>query len=88
MNRPDEPYVVMTVECIHCKTKQKVHVAVHVGPGSMPNHSVACIQCNRHFVVTIPDKVLRGPFVGTRCVARSGSLVFGIESPPYGGTCQ
>lgn len=62
MNRSDEPYIVMTVECTHCKTKQKVHVAVHVGPGSMPNQSLACIQCNRHFVVTIPDKVLRGPF--------------------------
>jgi hypothetical protein len=27
----DERYVVMTVECQHCKTKQKVHIDASAG---------------------------------------------------------
>jgi hypothetical protein len=31
----DERYVVMTVECEHCKAKQKVHVAVRPCAGAI-----------------------------------------------------
>jgi hypothetical protein len=58
----DEHYIVMTVDCQHCKTKQKVHVAAQTGVGQMGNQTILCISCNKHFKVTVPDKILRGPF--------------------------
>jgi len=58
----DIPYIVVTVECLRCKTKQKVHVAVHPGPAQADGQTVPCIRCNLHFNVTVPDKVIRGPF--------------------------
>jgi len=58
----DERYVVMTVECQRCKTKQKVHVATSTGGAQMVNQAIICISCNKNFRVTVPDKILRGPF--------------------------
>ena len=58
----DEHYVVMTVECQYCKTKQKVHVATHTGVGQMGDQTIPCIWCDKHFKVTVPDRILRGPF--------------------------
>jgi hypothetical protein len=58
----DEHYFVMMVECQHCKTKQKVHVAAQTGVVQMANPAIICISCNKHFRVTVPDKILRGPF--------------------------
>ena len=58
----DERFVVMTVECQHCKTKQKVHIAARTGVGQMGDQNILCIRCNNHFKVTVPDKILRGPF--------------------------
>jgi len=56
-------FVVMTVECPHCKAKQKVHVAVaHLGPGYMPNQYIWCIECETQFDVRVPDKIVGGPF--------------------------
>jgi len=57
-----ERYVVMTVECSHCKTKQKVHVAAGTGPSQMAGETIQCLNCDNHFYVTLPDKILRGPF--------------------------
>lgn len=55
-------FVVMTIECPHCQAKQKVHVAINLGPGHMPNQYVFCINCNSEFDVTLPDKIVGGPF--------------------------
>jgi len=58
----DERYVVMTVECQHCKAKQKVHIAVRTGVGGMGEQTISCIECERDFDVMVPDKIIRGPF--------------------------
>ena len=58
----DEHYVVMTVECEHCKTRQKVHVAASTDRAQVGNQTIQCINCNNHFKVTIPDRIVGGPF--------------------------
>jgi hypothetical protein len=57
-----ERYVVMVVECTHCKTKQKVHVAVSGGATQMAYEPIQCLQCDKQFKFLLPDKILRGPF--------------------------
>jgi hypothetical protein len=59
---PDERYVVMPVECQHCKTKQKVHVAASTGGTQMRERTISCINCNNYIRVTAPDKIVDGPF--------------------------
>ena len=58
----DEHFVVMTVECQLCKTKQKVHVAARSGFAQMGSHTIPCIKCEKDFDVMVPDKIIRGPF--------------------------
>ena len=59
----DERYVVMTVECSRCKTKQKVHVNARPGlPPKIGDQTIPCIKCDIHFKVTLPDRIIRGPF--------------------------
>jgi phage FluMu protein Com len=58
----DEPYVVMTVECPRCKTKQKAHIAASTGGAQIGDQTIRCIRCNTHFKVTVPDRIIRGPF--------------------------
>jgi predicted Zn finger-like uncharacterized protein len=58
----DERYVGMTVECQHCKTEQKVHVAARTGGAQMGDQTVRCIKCDKDFDVLVLDKILRGPF--------------------------
>lgn len=62
----DERYVVMTVECPTCKIKQKVHVAARIGFSQMGGQTIQCtiqcIRCSNHFDVSVPDKIIRGPF--------------------------
>jgi uncharacterized metal-binding protein YceD (DUF177 family) len=59
----DERYVVMTVECSRCKTKQKVHVDTPTGlPPKIGDQTVPCVRCGDHFKVTLPDRIIRGPF--------------------------
>ncbi len=57
-----EHYVVMTVKCPRCKTKQKIHVAVRPGPTQIDDQTIPCIQCDNHFKVKIPDRIVGGPF--------------------------
>ena len=54
-------FVVMTIECPHCQAKQKVHVAINLGP-SQPSQYLFCINCDSEFDVTLPDKIVGGPF--------------------------
>jgi hypothetical protein len=58
----DEHYIIMTMECSRCKTKQKVHVAVHIGPTQMADETIQCLNCDNRFNVALPDKIIRGPF--------------------------
>ena len=58
----NERYVVKTVECPTCKTKQKVHVAARTGFEQMADQEIQCIKCSNHFNATVPDKIIRGPF--------------------------
>ena len=58
----DDRYVVMTVECPRCKTKQKVHVAARTGFAQMGDQTIQCLRCDDHFKVTVPDRIIRGPF--------------------------
>jgi hypothetical protein len=58
----DERYVVMTVECEHCRTKQKVHISAHAGGSQKREQTIICIRCNNHFRVTVPDQIIDGPF--------------------------
>ena len=57
----ESPFVVMTIECPLCNTQQKVHV-VNLGPGHMPTQYLICINCDSEFDVTLPDKIVGGPF--------------------------
>jgi hypothetical protein len=57
-------YVVLTLECTRCKTLQKVHIAARAGFGQTGGERVSCIKCDNHFKVTIPDRIIRGPFPG------------------------
>ena len=58
----DKPYVVMTVECQHCKTKQKVHVATPAGLALTGGQTIQCIKCDIQFKVSFSGKIIRGPF--------------------------
>jgi hypothetical protein len=55
-------YIIVTVECSGCKTKQKLHVASGAGAAEERGARVPCINCGYHFEVSVPDKILRGPF--------------------------
>jgi transcription elongation factor Elf1 len=57
----DKYYNVITVECPRCKVEQKVHVAAR--PGAPRSEEwVSCINCDHHFKVTIPDRIVDRPF--------------------------
>lgn len=58
----DEHIVGMTVECPHCKTKQKIHVAFRAGFGQMGDETIHCLNCDNRFKVTVPHKIVDGPF--------------------------
>lgn len=59
---PAERYIIVTVECSRCKTKQKVHVAVHTGPTKMADESIRCLDCDNLSKAKLPDKIVDGPF--------------------------
>jgi transcription elongation factor Elf1 len=53
-------YIVMTVECPRCKTKQKIHLAAR---GASKNEDrIPCLNCDNRFEVTVPDRIVGGPF--------------------------
>jgi transcription elongation factor Elf1 len=58
----EERYVVITLECPRCKTKQKVHVAARTGFAQMGDQTIQCFMCDGHFKVTVPDRIVGGPF--------------------------
>ena len=58
----NERYVITTLECPRCKTKQKVHVSTRSGGVQVGDQTIPCIQCDLDFNVTVPDRIIRGPF--------------------------
>jgi hypothetical protein len=42
----NDHYIVMTVECSRCKTKQKIHVSTSVGDGQAADQTIACLNCD------------------------------------------
>jgi hypothetical protein len=55
-------YVVVTLQCPRCKTLQKVHIAARPEFGQTDGERIPCINCDNRFKVTIPNKIIRGPF--------------------------
>jgi phage FluMu protein Com len=55
-------YVEITLRCPRCKTVQEVHIAARAGLSLTGSERIPCINCNNHFKVTIPGKIIRGPF--------------------------
>jgi len=58
----DEPFVIMTLQCPRCKTKQSDEVACLNGLTQMVKQTILFLNCDNNFMVTLPNKVLRGPF--------------------------
>jgi hypothetical protein len=58
----DKRYLIMTVECARCKTKQKIHIANRSEVAQKGDEKVPRINCHHRFEVKIPDKFIRGPF--------------------------
>ena len=60
---PDESFTVLTVECLHCKTRQAVHVGFW--RGTAPSHggqTLRCVKCGMEFEVAVSDQIVGGPF--------------------------
>jgi len=58
----EKPYMVVALRCPLCKTPQKVHIDARPGFTKGRSDRVTCINCSHHFRVTIPEKIIRGPF--------------------------
>ena len=58
----NERYVVITVECSRCKTKQKIHVAITLGGIEYGPQAIRCLNCDNRISVTVSDRVIDGPF--------------------------
>ena len=55
-------YFVMTVECVRCKTKHKIHVALRPVAKLERKETIQCLQCDLFFRIPVPDRIVRGPF--------------------------
>jgi hypothetical protein len=55
-------YFVMKVECVRCKMKQKIHIALRPDAASERMETIQCIQCNLFFRIPVPDRIVRGPY--------------------------
>jgi hypothetical protein len=58
----NERYVVITVECSLCKTKQKIHVAITLGGTEYGPQSIRCLNCDSCVRVMVSDRIIDGPF--------------------------
>ena len=57
----DQGFVAMTVECQHCKAKQKVLVVARARSAQMGKQNIVCITCKKNFDVMVPDRIVGGP---------------------------
>jgi DNA-binding NarL/FixJ family response regulator len=52
-----------TIECPHCKVRQKVEVAPQQKGTAPPERQyVSCINCNTEFEVSVRNKIVAGPY--------------------------
>src|SRR5579863_5463256 len=58
----EKPYMVVALQCPRCKTPQKVHIDARPGFKQAGGDRVTCINCDHHFKLTIPEKIIGGPF--------------------------
>jgi hypothetical protein len=58
----EKVHVVVALVCPRCKTQQNVHIAVRSTFAQAGGERCSCINCDHHFKVTIPTKIIRGPF--------------------------
>jgi hypothetical protein len=58
----EERYAEEPVECPGCKTKRKIHVAARSEPTVMADYTIPSINFDLNFSVTVPVKIIRGPF--------------------------
>jgi hypothetical protein len=56
-----ERYIVKTVECPHCRARQKVHVDVRPETPVAHGETINCLKCKGHFEANVPNKIIRGP---------------------------
>lgn len=49
-----------TIECPHCRVRQKVHVAT--GRTQSGRQYISCLNCASEFEVSLPNKIVAGPF--------------------------
>ncbi len=54
--------VELKLQCPRCKTLQKVHIAARHRFGKSGGERIPCINCDNRIKVTIPNKIIRGPF--------------------------
>ncbi len=59
----ESSFVVMTIECPHCKGRQNIHIDVRPGIGRKEREYISSINCHREFEVRVPDKIVCGPFI-------------------------
>ena len=57
------PFRSVVVYCPRCGTEQSVHFVVRVESAQVENQEIACVKCNENFSVTVPDKIIGGPFL-------------------------
>jgi hypothetical protein len=58
----DQSFIVVTVECANCNTKQNLHVAARISAGAMVEQTITCIKSEKDFDVRTPNSILAGPF--------------------------
>ncbi len=75
----DERFVVMTVECQHCNTKQKVRIAASTDGAQVGNQMIQYINCNNHFKGTVPATRVRRHWFGRRV---DSHVVISAQSRP------
>jgi hypothetical protein len=69
----NEAFVAVPVECQYCKTKQKVHIADKAGvvrTVQTVEQCIPCINCEKLFEVTVPNRIVAGPFPVRRVEVR------------------
>jgi len=51
-----------TIECPHCKVRQKVQIAVRARLAQTGQQYISCLNCAGEFEVSLPNKIVAGPF--------------------------
>jgi DNA-binding NarL/FixJ family response regulator len=51
-----------TIECPHCKVRQKIQIAVRARLAQTGQQYISCLNCASEFEVSLPNKIVAGPF--------------------------